>query len=320
VRRERALGDTLREYDNQYADLQRLVLSLPEKPTHEIMIPCTKFAMFEGELDGQADVFVGVGGDFLVERTAKQASEIIERRRDMLRVKLRDTERNVQAMESRIEVAAALRESGGVAASREEETVEDGRARIARHGDGSVEITEVYEADDTDIIASISTLAPSSENERVDATDARGDLDYFISRLEAMEMNEDGEPGVVTSGGYEDVESDDDSDVDVDGGQPPTIECPEDFVKYERWKAKRDAKDAELRAEAERIRRRAEEERVRIDEEIRRKHPPLKDTVIERTPGADGVSSSRGNINVDVTRKLSRYQMKKLGLEPEHSR
>jgi prefoldin subunit 5 len=317
VRRERALCDTLREYDEQYASLQRLVLSLPEKPKHEIMIPCTKFAMFEGELDGEADVFVGIGGDLLIERTAKQASEIIGRRRDLLQAKMRDTEQNARAMESRIEAAAALRESGVGASALEEETVEDGRARIARRGDGSVEITEVYEADDEGMIASISTLAPSSESERVNANDARGDLDSFISRLEAMELNESGAQDVAASDDYIDIESDDESDVDVDGGEPPTIECPEDFVKYERWKAKRDAKDAELRAESDRVRRRAEEERLRIEEEIRRKHPPLKDTVIERIPGEGGASSSRDDANVDVTRKLSRYQMKKLGLAPD---
>ena len=41
------------EYDAQYDELQRLVRSLPEKRRHAVMIPCTKFAMFEGELLGE---------------------------------------------------------------------------------------------------------------------------------------------------------------------------------------------------------------------------------------------------------------------------
>ena len=103
-----------------------------------------------------------------------------------------------------------------------------------------------------------------------------------------------------------------DIDVDIDGGEPPTIECPEDFVKYERWKAKREAKDAELRRAAEQARVRADEEKIRIEDEIRRRNPPVKSEVIERVPGQKSTPSSSHEDDPD--RKLSRYQMKKLGL------
>ena len=320
VRRERELEAQLQEYDAQYDELQRLVRSLPEKPRHAVMIPCTKFALFEGELRGDEDLLVGVGCDYLVERDARGACEIIERRRDILRAKIRDADHNARAMESRLYAVGALRDAGGLSTVPEEETlVEDGRARIAHMNDGTVEITEVYEAGDAEI-ASISTMGPSSGNDRVDGAEARGDLDDFISRLEAMEMNESGVASTseaLTDDSCDDKD-DDDSDVDIDGGEPPTIECPEDFPKYERWKAKRAAKDAELRAQAERVRIRAEEERLQMEDEIRRRHPAVKQTVIERRPGEEASSSSsRNEGNVDMNRKLSRYQMKKLGLDPD---
>lgn len=308
----------MRTYDAQYAELQDIIRSLPKRETHAVMVPCTKFAMFEGELAGGDDVLVGVGADYLVERSAEGACAIIERRRDLLRAKMRDAEHNALAMESRLRAAEVLELSGGGASSletiREANTLEeDGRARIDRRADGSVEITEIYEAGDEEI-ASISSLAPSTENVRVNAGEARGDLADFIARLEAMEISETGTHIASTSFAEEDdFDDDEDSDVDLeeDGGEPPTIECPEDFPRYERWKAKREAKDKELRAAAEQVRARAEEEKLRMEAEIRRKHPPLKDVVTERKPGEGGPSSSE---NVDVNRKLSRYQMKKLGL------
>lgn len=293
-----------------------MIATLPTKDKHEIMVPCTKFAMFEGELDGAADLFVGIGGDLLVERSAQQTVEIIERRRDLLRNKMRDAETNASAMESRLYAMEALQASGGGASlpsvPEGEELVEDGRAKIARKGDGSVEITEVYEADED--FSALSTLAPSSENERPDARTVRGDLDDFIARLEAMEMNDPGEASTSwVDGEYDnDVNDEYDSDVDIDGGEPPTIECPEDFIKYERWKAKREAKDAELRRAAEQARVRADEEKIRIEDEIRRRNPPVKSEVVERIPGQQSAPSS--SHEDDPNRKLSRYQMKKLGL------
>jgi len=321
VERERELGATMRTYDAQYAELQDIIRSLPKRETHAVMVPCTKFAMFEGELAGGDDVLVGVGAEYLVERSAEGACAIIERRRDLLRSKMRDAEHNALALESRLRAADALELSVGGASSLEtilenETLEEDGRARIDRRADGSVEITEIYEAHDEEI-ASISTLAPSAENERVNADEAQGDLADFIARLEAMELSESGIPtssrSFVEEEELGDIEDDEGSDVDLeeDGGEPPTIECPEDFPRYERWKAKREAKDKELQAAVEEARARAEQERLLMEAEIRRKHPPLKDAVIERKPGEGRASSSE---NVDVNRKLSRYQMKKLGL------
>ena len=288
--------------------------SLPLKPVHEVMVPCTKFAMFEGELAGGDALFVGVGAEYIIERNTEQTCAIIERRRELLQQKIRDADHNAAAMESRLLAVDALEASGSGAGGlptvqEDEELITDGRARIARKGDGSVEITEMYES--AEDIAAISTLGSSIENERYDADVVRGDLDDFISRLEAMEMSESGK-GIVREDSHS--ENDDinaeDSDVDIDGGEPPDITCPEDFIKYERWKAKRDAKTAELKVAAEEARKRAEDERERNEREYRRNNQPLKAEVIERTSG----EHVKNHNAPDETRPLSLYQRKKLGL------
>lgn len=47
------------------------MLLLFEKLKYEIMILCIKFVMFEGEFDGEVDVFVGIGGDLFIECMVK---------------------------------------------------------------------------------------------------------------------------------------------------------------------------------------------------------------------------------------------------------
>jgi prefoldin subunit 5 len=314
VKHERELSATCREYDEQYDELQCLVRSLPDKPVHEVMVPCTKFAMFEGELSGGDTLFVGVGAEYIVECNTEQTCAIIQRRRELLQQKIRDADHNAAAMQSRLLAMDALEASGSAAGGlptvlEDEELITDGRARIARKGDGSVEITEVYELEED--ITAISTLGSSTANERYDAGVVRCDLDDFISRLEAMEMSETGKSVVEEDNYSENNDTDaDDSDVDIDGGEPPDITCPEDFPKYERWKAKRDAKTTELKAAAEEARRRAEEERERNEREYQRKNPPLKAEVIERAPG----EQVKDHNAPDEMRPMSLYQRKKLGL------
>jgi len=290
------------------------VRSLPSKPVHEIMVPCTKFAFFEGELVGDAPLFVDVGADYIVERTAEQTCEIIERRRDLLREKIRDAERNAAEMESRLSAMEALEASGSGALAtvrEDEELVTDGRARISRKKDGSVEITEMYES--VEDISAIRTLGASWENERHAADVVRDDLDDFIAKLEAMEMSERGEGAVedaIEGDAYSSDSGDDDSDVDIDGGQPPDITCPEDFIKYDRWKAKRDAKTLELKAAAQLARERAQEELERNEREQLPKTLPVRAEVVERAAGEEVKEHNRP----DEMRPLSLYQRKKLGL------
>lgn len=112
---------------------------------------------------------------------------------------------------------------------------------------------------------------------------------------------------MVVSDDYIDIESDDESDVDVDGGELLMIECFEDFVKYERWKVKRDVKDVEFRVEFDCVWWCVEEERLRIEEEMCCKYLFLKDMVIEWILGEGGVLFLWDDVNVDVIRKLSWY-------------
>ena len=69
----------LRRFDDEYADLQRVVRELPEKTSHDIMVPFTDVAFFPGRLIHTNELTVLLGSDLYAERSASQTLEIIER-------------------------------------------------------------------------------------------------------------------------------------------------------------------------------------------------------------------------------------------------
>ena len=151
------------------------------KTLDTVMIPCTKFAMFEGEAPRHQDLVAGVGAIISSSATPEER-EIIERRRNILRAKIRDADHNARAMESRF-IAAR---HGGI--NRRRRCTMCRRKRrslrtVARESrtwvTPMVETTEVYEAGDAE--------QPSRRWDRVRERPGRRCraplyLDNFISR------------------------------------------------------------------------------------------------------------------------------------------
>ena len=151
---EEVLGE-LRRFDDDYADLQRLVRDLPNRTSHEVMVPFTDVAFFPGRLIHTNEFLVLLGSDLYAERSATQTLDIIERRRDMLREKIQGASARVDAMSSRVGALDAVSAAdGGLGVIPEEEGEDDapgafttrreGRADITRKPNGTVEITETY--------------------------------------------------------------------------------------------------------------------------------------------------------------------------------
>lgn len=198
---EEVLGE-LRRFDDDYADLQRLVRDLPNRTSHEVMVPFTDVAFFPGRLIHTNELLVLLGSDLYAERSATQTLDIIERRRDMLREKIQGASARVDAMSSRVGALDAVSAAdGGLGVIPEEEGEDDapgafttrreGRADITRKPNGTVEITETYADGETlDPIearrASSASAAPAPAPEP--------DFDAVMARLEALEAGEDADP------------------------------------------------------------------------------------------------------------------------------
>ena len=126
---EEVLGE-LRRFDDDYADLQRLVRDLPNRTSHEVMVPFTDVAFFPGRLIHTNELLVLLGSDLYAERSATQTLDIIERRRDMLREKIQGASARVDAMSSRVGALDAVSAAdGGLGVIPEEEGEDDAPAR-----------------------------------------------------------------------------------------------------------------------------------------------------------------------------------------------
>jgi unconventional prefoldin RPB5 interactor 1 len=206
----------LRRFDDEYADLQRVVRELPEKTSHDIMVPFTDVAFFPGRLIHTNELTVLLGSDLYAERSASQTLEIIERRREMLREKIRGADAGVDAMGARLGALDAVAAADGDGASTSGggafATRKEGRAFLTSKPDGTVEITESYEHDEPLDAFDDGARGGPSAGVRTAGEESR-ELDDFIARLEALEAEAEGDDGEEALGMSE-RDSDDDSEYD----------------------------------------------------------------------------------------------------------
>jgi unconventional prefoldin RPB5 interactor 1 len=306
----------LRQFDDEYADLQSVVRALPEKTSHEIMVPFTDVAFFPGRLIHTNELTVLLGSDLYTERSASQTLEIIGRRRDMLREKIRSADAGVDAMGARLGAldAVAAADGGGTSTSGEGlfATRKEGRAFVTSKPDGTVEITESYENDEPldAFDEQTSTSGETTTTDQGEFGEGSKELDDFIARLEALEMKAELEGDEEEDGVREEKDSDDDSDYDErDALETDAKESSAGVNRLARWKAEQAAilaakkKKNESGASAAR--------RVAVGEVTER----TGDTAGRFTERRKNVSS--GETENTAPRPMSKFKMRSLGIDPD---
>lgn len=68
------------KFKDDYVALKDRLLTLPDKITHDVMVPFGSLAFMPGQLIHTNEVLVLLGDNWFVDRSAKQAAEIVERR------------------------------------------------------------------------------------------------------------------------------------------------------------------------------------------------------------------------------------------------
>lgn len=81
------------KFKDDYLHLQKRLASLPDKTSHEVMVPIGSLAFMPGRLVHTNEITVLLGDNWFVERSAKQASAIASRR-------IRDVDEKKKSMES----------------------------------------------------------------------------------------------------------------------------------------------------------------------------------------------------------------------------
>jgi len=101
----------LQSFKNQYLELQGTLHELPKKVNNNIMVPFGKMAFFPGQIIHTNEIFVLLGENYFVWRSASQASEIISRRIKFLDESLINAKKQLQELTGQVSLSTNLRDS-----------------------------------------------------------------------------------------------------------------------------------------------------------------------------------------------------------------
>lgn len=315
----------LEAFDDEYAELQRVVTDLPKKTHHEIMVPFTDVAFFPGRLVHTNELTVLLGSDLYAERSASQTLEIIGRRREMLAEKIEGATAGADAMGARLGALDAVHaaDGDGEEPSGSFEQRQQGRALLTTKPDGTVEITEEYANDEdfegfgegeTSGTASVSGRPFNADQSNDGGVSTGKELDDFIARLEALEAagegDREGDDGMDEDNKYSDhvKDSDDDSDYDERVELEKNLSADGDagVNRLATWKKEQAALAAAKRQKREPVNR-------PLGDNIRR--TIAVGEVTERAFGVGSGSTAGGNTGNG--RPMSKFKMRQLRIEPE---
>ncbi|KAL4234174.1 uri1 [Mactra antiquata] len=86
------------QFISDFEALKGRLLSLPDKVTHDVMVPFGKMAFMPGQLVHTNEVLVLLGDNWFAERSAKQAAEIVDRRLQMATSNLEDLQKQKELL------------------------------------------------------------------------------------------------------------------------------------------------------------------------------------------------------------------------------
>ncbi|XP_038067005.1 unconventional prefoldin RPB5 interactor-like [Patiria miniata] len=113
---ERSLEETLvrikkwEKFDDDYTALQDRLRTLPDKVSQNIMVPFGPVAFMPGQIVHTNEIMVLLGDNWFAERSAKQACEIIDRRKEHLNSMLSDLAKQRHLLESRLGFTSELKD------------------------------------------------------------------------------------------------------------------------------------------------------------------------------------------------------------------
>ncbi|XP_033096240.1 unconventional prefoldin RPB5 interactor 1-like [Anneissia japonica] len=130
----KAFQDTLSKlqqwetFKKDYEILEDRLKTLPDKVTHQVMVPFGPMAFMPGQLVHTNEINVLLGDDWFVERSAKQACGIVQRRINHVQGMIKDLQKQKELLEARLGFTA------------------DFKAESSQ-GEGVVDIREEYDAE-----------------------------------------------------------------------------------------------------------------------------------------------------------------------------
>eukprot|EP00929_Paragymnodinium_shiwhaense_P113361 TRINITY_DN8163_c0_g1_i1.p1 TRINITY_DN8163_c0_g1~~TRINITY_DN8163_c0_g1_i1.p1 ORF type:complete len:448 (+),score=138.65 TRINITY_DN8163_c0_g1_i1:70-1413(+) len=172
----------LEERSRQYDEVRELLVDLPEKVQHPIMVPFGPLAFFEGHLEHTGEVLTQLSSEWFALRTTKHAVGMCDRRREQIKEDRQLLVREREQLEQRHRVA---RQEAG-------QSVDDPVAKPAEEAqtgdEGFVDIREPYVEDGRSAKAT-SMLPPDL------AANVQVDNDGYLEIREPLEEEQEMSPG-----------------------------------------------------------------------------------------------------------------------------
>ncbi|XP_005997073.1 unconventional prefoldin RPB5 interactor 1 [Latimeria chalumnae] len=212
-----------KKVENDYEELQKRLLTLPDKLSYDVMVPFGPFAFMPGELVHTNEVTVLLGDNWFAKCSAKQAVNLVEHRKKHVQMALDDLQKVVKSFESRMGFTEELQkladEKGDIVDIREEIKNEDifnkGRLRTAHKPHSKPKVRDVFEASvedgigDSGILSEAELWAKLEELERqeemLDNTDRLSDTVNTIGE-DTASSEEEKERKTVLNGSHEDYD------------------------------------------------------------------------------------------------------------------
>lgn len=95
-------------FRSDYEALKERLTTLPDKTTHDVMVPFGSLAFMPGKLVHTNEILVLLGDNWFVERSAKQATEIIGRRIKTVEQQIKELQAQKHLLEPRLEFTKDL--------------------------------------------------------------------------------------------------------------------------------------------------------------------------------------------------------------------
>ncbi|KAK0422199.1 hypothetical protein QR680_007426 [Steinernema hermaphroditum] len=244
----------------EYEALREKIKPLPEKLTHDIMVPFGSVAYLPGKLIHTNCVSVNYGDHYFVERSVHQAEGIIDRRLEVIKEKIKGYEAEKKMIKERIDFVNSLYNSDEPPEIREPyDEEEEKRKRAQRKSEkrhvskeefaemmGHLDELEMLEAQEQAQQKADEKEKQPKKVQEVEVTAANGgvpeeDFLQLLDHLNALEEegDEDEEDDEETSEGelYSDHDSDEEGDLDSDDYPESQNEQP--ALKVERKRSVR---------------------------------------------------------------------------------
>lgn len=183
IERHKQTAAVLETQAKEYEDVRSVLVDLPSKVEHQIMVPFGPLAFFAGRLEHTGEVLAQLSSEWFALRTTTHAIGLLDRRRARLQGNQADVAREVRELEGRRHVAAgALGETSDGARTAVPSVP---GATVREDEDGFFDIREPYCDGGGEASRSVAAAAPPAAT-----ADASADV---LQRLRALERQEEGD-------------------------------------------------------------------------------------------------------------------------------